>query len=538
MRWMAGVIGVLAAWAMGPPAMAAAGPAVLQVDLATGLAPASGRLLVFVEPLAAAQGKNGGLAPVEAFPFGGAASVVAAQEIARIEPGAAIDVDLDTLAYPTAVSSLPPGDYALQAVLDVHHDYNYLGRGHGDIVSPVVRIHLPLAGSQTILLEKAEAAVDPWSPPGARPAELARLAALRPHAQPIAFVSPSLSAFWGRPITMRGWVVTPPGYQAKGGATYPTVFYTHGFGGSADRLVRPASTFYAAMAAKETPPMIWVLLDQSTATGTQEFADSVNNGPWGHALTAELIPDLERRYRMDARSTGRFLSGHSSGGWATLWLQTRYPKLFGGAWSTSPDPSDFHDFTGVDIYAPGANAYRAPDGHAWPLVRENGKVTASIEQFSRLEVVIGAYGGQESSFDWVFSPRGPDGRPQPMFDRITGAVDPGVARYWRDHFDIAYRLQKDWPALKPDLNGKIHVAVGTADTFYLDGAAHRLQAVLDGLGARSRFQFIPGRTHFDLYKIGDDDQGLLKAFTWEMYAIARPGSNPRPNLPSAKPAAD
>ena len=203
-------------------------------------------------------------------------------------------------------------------------------------------------------------------------------------------------------------------------------------------------------------------------------------------------------------------------------MQTRYPKVFGGTWSTSPDPSDFHDFTGVDLYAPGANMYRRAGGEPYPIMRDKGKVEANLEDFAQLEAVLGPYGGQMSSFDWVFSPRGQGGRPQPMFDRATGAVDPQVVAYWRDHYDIAHRLQTDWPALKPDLDGKIHLIVGTADTFYLDGAAHRLQAVLNGLGARSDFRFLPGRTHFDLYTVGDDRQGLLKEIAWEMYAVARP----------------
>jgi S-formylglutathione hydrolase FrmB len=272
------------------------------------------------------------------------------------------------------------------------------------------------------------------------------------------------------------------------------------------------------------PPMIWVFLDQSSATGTHEFADSVNNGPWSEALTTELIPQLESRYRMDARPSGRFLTGHSSGGWATLWLQTRYPKIFGGTWSTSPDPSDFHDFTGVDLYAPNANVYRRADGSAYPLVRDKGKVQASYEAFAKLERVLGEYGGQMASFEWVFSPRGADGRPMPMFDRDTGAVDPAVVAYWREHYDIAHLVQANWPRLKADLDGRIHVVVGTADTFYLDGAAHKFKAVLDGLGAKSDFRFLPGKTHFDLYAQGDDRQGLLKQMAWEMYAVARPGS--------------
>jgi hypothetical protein len=155
-------------------------------------------------------------------------------------------------------------------------------------------------------------------------------------------------------------------------------------------------------------------------------------------------------------------------------------------------------------------------------------VIASFETFARLERVLGEYGGQMASFDWVFSPRGADGRPVPMFNRDTGAVDPAVVAYWRDHYDIAHLLQANWPQLKPDLDGKIHVAVGTADTFYLDGAAHRLKAVLDGLHAKSDFRFRPDRTHFDLYVEGKDRQGLLNQFSWEMYALARPDSKLKP----------
>jgi len=121
-----------------------------------------------------------------------------------------------------------------------------------------------------------------------------------------------------------------------------------------------------------------------------------------------------------------------------------------------------------------------------------------------------------------------------MFDRDTGAVDPVVVAYWRDHYDIAWRLQREWPQLKADLDGKIHLYVGTADTFYLDGAAHKLQAVLDGLHAKSEFHFLSDRTHFDLYKQGGDRQGLLKQISWEMYAAARPDSKLKP-LAAATP---
>ena len=492
--------------------------------------PMSGRLLLFAMDAAAAkaQSKGGAVTEVDANPFHPTQTAIAADEVDRLMPGQMIDIDADRLAFPSAWSKLPAGDYVVQAVLDVHHDYNYLGRSTGDVVSSIVTVHLPGNDIPTLTLNETVPSHDPWQLPDSMPEKLRKgAAAAREHSQPVDFVSPALSAFWGRPIHMLARVLLPSGYDAASDKHYPTVYLTHGFGGNIDRFARTLAYVENNMASGQMPPMIWVFLDESSATGTHEFADSVNNGPWGQALTTELIPYLEAHYKMDADVNGRFLNGHSSGGWATLWLQTRYPKIFGGTWSTSPDPSDFHDFTGPDLYTAHANVYHKPDGTPWPLVRDQGKVLGTFEQFAQMERVLGPYGGQMASFDWVFSPRGKDGRPEQMFDRDTGDVDPAVVAYWGEHYDIARRLQSNWPTLKPDLDGKIHLYVGTADTFYLDGAAHRLQAVLDGLKAHAEFRFIPGRTHFDLYKDGDDSYALLRQISWAMYAVARPDAKPQ-----------
>ncbi|GAB3039853.1 alpha/beta hydrolase-fold protein [Oleiagrimonas citrea] len=494
--------------------------------------PTSGRLLIFAMPLqdAKAAAHGGPLETVDTSPFEPTKTAVAAMEVAHIAPGGTVRMDADEVAFPRPFSQLASGEYAVQAVLDVNHNYNYGGRGEGDLVSKVVTVRLGgvHAATPSLTLSRVlPARMQPWKLP-ARASEAARkrmqpsLDAAKAHSREIDFVSPALTAFWGRPIHMRGWVLLPPGYAEHKQRHYPTVYFTHGFSANLTTLTYSAGSAWKRMADGETPPMIWVFLDQSGPTGTNEFADSVNNGPWGTALTTELMPKLESEYRMDGRPSGRFLTGHSSGGWATLWLQVRYPKIFGGTWSTSPDPSDFHDFTGPDLYAPHANVYRKPDGSPWPLVRDKGKVIATFEQFAKLERVLGPYGGQMASFEWVFSPRGKDGRPEQMFDRATGDVNPKVVDYWRDHYDIAHRLQAHWSQLKPYLNGKIHVYVGTADTFYLDGSAHKLKAVLDRLGAKASVDFIPGKTHFDIYAKGGDREWLHKEIAWQMYRVARP----------------
>lgn len=506
----------------------------LRVELPTGSAVASGRLLVNLQPAEQAEknARDGVVRSVAMSPFGGVTGTLIGMDVDWLAPGQPLVVEDAAQSYPTALSALPAGEYYIQAVLDTARDNNY-GGSSDDIASKPVKITLGAGRDLPLLVldQRAAAPADPWATPADMPAKVrAQIKAAKPYVRPLDFVSQRLSAFWGRPIHMRGWVVLPPGYE-KSDAHYPVVYWTHGFGGNLRHALSTGISYQAGMAMGALPPMIWVMLDESSATGTHEFADSVNNGPWGAALTEELIPEVDRDYRTDGTPASRFVTGHSSGGWAALWLQVRYPKLFAGSWPTSPDSSDFHDFTGADLYAPNANVYRHADGSAIPLVRMGGKVVASFEQFAKIEDVTGPYGGQMSSFEWVFSPRGADGRPVPMFDRRTGAVDPVVATYWRDHYDISHIITRDWNTLKPDLDGKIHLIIGTADTFYLDGGARRLEAAMRSVGARTGFRFVPGRSHFDLYQIGEDRRALTRVIAWEMYKIARPDATLPADLP-------
>ncbi|MEO8811104.1 MAG: enterochelin esterase, partial [Rhodanobacter sp.] len=262
--------------------------------------PTSGRLLLFATDAKTAEaaakaesdGKSSVVESVDADPFRATETSVAAREVSYWVPGQEVDIDADRMAFPAGWSKLPPGDYVVQAVLDVNHDYNYGGRGAADLVSDVVKVHLPSASIPTLTLSKAlPAHGDPWAVSAAAPQAVRDgVAAARSHAHVVDFASPSLSAFWGRPIPMHGWVLTPPGYDAKAATRYPTVYYTQGYGGNNDRVIRTVTSVYTAMAKHEMPPMIWVFLDESSPTGTTEFADSVNNGPWGRALTTELIP--------------------------------------------------------------------------------------------------------------------------------------------------------------------------------------------------------------------------------------------------------
>jgi len=478
-------------------------PIYFRVKLAAelGSEPRSGRLLIFLS--------FSDKAEKELHPgFGAEAHSVwiTAREVERLEPGATVDLYGSEPSYPAPLRQAPAGNYQAMALLDVTHHYAYNQDSAGDPHSEVVTLKQ---------LDPAHA--------GAVELTLSQLTPEQPIPAPAAgemldFESRALSAFWGRPIHMRGVVVLPPDY-AQSKKRYPTVYWTHGFGATLPPIAQYMAPRYAKMMQTgEIPPMIYVLLDQSCPGGTHEFADSVNNGPWGTALTTELIPYLEKKYRMQARPSGRLLTGHSSGGWAALWLQVAYPKVFGGAWPTSPDPSDFRRFTGPNLHsAPLSNFYHDSQGKPWPLVRMDGQDVMSLEDYARQEAVLATYGGQIASFEWVFSPRGKDGMPERLFDRQTGVVDPEVAKAW-EKYDIAEVLRKHAQQLRPLLQNKIHLTVGTADTFHLDEPAHALDETMQQLGIKATFTYLPGKTHFDLYR-----DGLAKQIAREMEQTAERG---------------
>ena len=177
-----------------------------------------------------------------------------------------------------------------------------------------------------------------------------------------------------------------------------------------------------------------------------------------------------------------------------------HPDFFGGTWSTSPDPVDFRNFTGPDLTKyPPQNAFTDSSGKEYNLVRDHGKELMTARQYAQQETVQGYYGGQFASFNAVFSPKGPDGQPMRLFDVETGRIDPFVQKAW-EKYDISRLLRNNWQTLGPKLKGKIHIWVGTADTFHLDEPLRLFDAELKKLGSDAKIEYIEGRTHFDLYQ--------------------------------------
>jgi pimeloyl-ACP methyl ester carboxylesterase len=308
----------------------------------------------------------------------------------------------------------------------------------------------------------------------------------------IVLPSQLLGRFHKREVIERAAVVLPASYFEDKDRRYPAVYIIPGFGGSHRDGLRYATA--PPQPETDETEFIRVFLSGRCKWGHHVYADSATNGPRGEALVREMMPHIDREFRTLAEPTARFVMGHSSGGWSSLWLQVTYPEIFGGVWSSSPDPVDFRDYQLVNLYAdPPLNMYRDESGERRPIARRGETPVLWYGTFTKMDDVIGR-GGQLRSFEAVFSPLDDAGLPKHLWDRPSGRVDPAVAKAW-EKYDISLILKRDWPRLKTQLSGKLHVTMGTLDTFYLDGATRLLAERLKELGSDAEVTFVEGANH-------------------------------------------
>jgi hypothetical protein len=323
--------------------------------------------------------------------------------------------------------------------------------------------------------------------------------------------SERLSKFWGRPVELGACVLIPAGFDDHPDAHYPLVVF-HGhfpatFGGfreaPAEADLKPdynerfqvagynkiqqeyAHEFFKTWTGPGFPRLLIAEIQHANPYYDDSYAvNSENLGPYGDAIQYELIPEIERRFRGIGQGWARFTYGGSTGGWEALAVQTFYPDEYNGCFAACPDPIDFRAYTVIDIYSH-KNAYfdegpfvRVPR----PGMRKGlDQVTMTVEQLNLLELALGTKsrsGGQWDIWEAVFSPCGADGYPKRIWDKKTGVIDPDVANYWRDHYDLRAILQRDWKTLGPKLAGKIHIYCGTMDNYFLNDAVYLMEDFL------------------------------------------------------------
>lgn len=444
-----------------------------------------------------------------------------ALEVKNAAPDQPIDLSHPAFSFPKSMSDLPGGTYTVQGLARRSHDHFVPGQGAGDLYSKPRKVDWPLKQPLTLTLDQ-EVKEHKF-----RETSTVKLFTMK---------SKLLSDFHGREITLRAGVALPEGWTADSKETWPSVYFINGFGGDH----RTAMMFGRGESSSPMRHVINIVPDPTNYWGHCVFADSANTGPWGRALTEELIPAVEKQFHGPAGAEGgtaaqaasrRYVTGISSGGWSSLWLQVEYPDTFAGCWSHSPDPVDFRDFQRINLYAPSTNMYVDSQGHERPLARDGDTPTLFYKRFVAMESALGP-GGQIRSFEAVFSPKGADGEPRPLFDRATGNVDPETAKAW-EPYDITLKIRREWKTLSPKLVGKLHVYGGDADNFFLDGAVAKLAATLKELdpdnAIKAEVKIIPGMQHA-IHMPAQSELFKTAAATAPASPAKKPEPKPEPEL--------
>jgi hypothetical protein len=324
--------------------------------------------------------------------------------------------------------------------------------------------------------------------------------------------SKMLSEFWGRDMYLGAHVLLPKDWDKHPEVKYP-VAVNHGhfpadFGGfrttppdesipceySArfgmdcyNRIVQQeAYDFYKAWSGPDFPRVIAIKIQHANQFYDDSYAvNSENLGPYGDAITYELIPYIEEQFRGIGEGWARFLYGGSTGGWEALAAQVLYPDDYGTCYAACPDPIDFRAYTVVNLYEDDyayhvGNGFKKTDR---PGRRDSlGHVSTTLRQMNMREKALGSKsrsGQQWDIWEAVYSPVGTDGYPQRIWDKTTGKINPTIAKYWKENYDLAWIMKRDWATLGPKLAGKVNIYCGDMDNYYLNNAVYLAEEFLE-----------------------------------------------------------
>jgi hypothetical protein len=438
-------------------------------------------------------------------------------DVDALQPGQSVTLDDAAFGYPVRyLHDVPAGDYFVQVVLHKYETFHRadghtvklpMDRGEGqhwqlapgNLYSTPRKITLHAGGDPVAIV------LDQVIPPIPDPKDT-------PYIRHIKIQSGLLTKFWGRPMFLSANVLLPEGFDSHPNAHFPLMIeedhfnddlrgfrttppdpdlkpdYSERFHISGYNRIQQeeAYKFYQQWIAPNFPRYLVAQINHANPYYDDSYAvNSANLGPYGDAIETELIPAIEKTFRGIGQGWARFVYGGSTGGWESLAVQIFYPDHYNGAFVACPDPVDFRGFTNINLYSD-KNMFFIDGPHMrveQPGERDYlGRTLTTTRQINQYELALGSHGRSGEQFDiWqaVYGPVAKDGYPQTIFDKETGEIDPTTAAYWKEHYDLSAILQKNWSSLGPMLEGKIHVYVGSADTYFLNDAVYYLEEVLN-----------------------------------------------------------
>lgn len=492
------------------------GRAQIQVTLPAELSdkPLDGRLLVMISP-------NAKVEPRFNISDGPSTGQVFGMDVENWEPGTSIQVDGRAIGYPLAnLKELPSGKYQVQALLHVYETFTRsdghtvklpMDRGEGQqwnkapgnlLSTPITMLTRQPGMKATVKLDQKIAPIAP-----AEDTEWIKHIKIR---------SKRLSDFWGRDMYIGAHVLLPKDWAENPEVKYPlAVMHGHfpqDFGGfrttppdpelecepSArfgepcyNRIVQQeAYAFYQAWTGPDFPRVLAIKIQHANPYYDDSYAvNSENLGPYGDAITYELIPYIEKEFRGIGEGWARFLYGGSTGGWEALAAQVMYPDEYGTCYAACPDPIDFRAYTVVNLYED-RNAYYLDSKlkrTERPGRRDSlGHVSSTLREMNLRELALGSKsrsGQQWDIWEAVYSPVGDDGYPQRIWDKQTGRINAKVAAHWKENYDLTWIMKRDWKTLGPKLKGKVNIYCGDMDNYYLNNAVYLTEEFLESTTA-------------------------------------------------------
>jgi hypothetical protein len=434
--------------------------------------------------------------------------------------GATQSIAQEAYGFPKErLSDIPAGDYYVQVLLHKYETFHLkngkvvklpMDRGEGqhwnlapgNIYSKPIKIHFDPKNTEVVQLT-----IDQIIPPIIEPTD-------SKYIKHIKIQSKLLTEFWGRPMYLGAHILLPEGFDTHQNVKYPLAIY-HGhfpadLSGFSTTPPNPnlipdtsarfnitgynkiqeeeAYQFYKQWTGPNFPRVLAIEIQHATPYYDDSYAvNSANMGPYGDAITYELIPEIEKQFRGIGQGWARFTYGGSTGGWEALAVQVFYPNEYNGAYAACPDPIDFNHYTTINIYKD-ENAYYAKSDFkdlARPSHRNYlGHISSTIKETNQRELALGTHsrsGDQYDVWEAVFSPMGEDGYPKRIFDKHSGTIDKSVAAYWKENYDLAHIIKRDWPKIGEQLKGKIHLYVGDMDNYYLNNAVYTAEDMLKQL---------------------------------------------------------
>jgi len=436
----------------------------------------------------------------------------------ELKPGKEAVFDKHVFGYPLkSIAEIPPGEYWVQALLHIYETFHrsdghtvklpmdrgegqHWNRAPGNLYSEPKKLWIDVRRNEVIKIS-----LDKKIPPIPDPPETKYI-------KHVKIQSKLLSEFWGRPMYLGAHILLPEGFDEHPEARYPLVInhghFPYDFGGFRTEPPDPnlipdfsqrfqwkgynitqqeyAYKFYKEWTGPDFPRVLLIEIQHANPYYDDSYAvNSANLGPYGDAITYELIPYIEEKFRGIGEGWARTVYGGSTGGWEALGVQVMYPEEYNGCYAACPDPIDFRAYTVVNIYEDKNAYYLESQFKKTPRPGKRnyiGHISCTLEEMNHRELVLGTNSRSGDQWDiWqaVYSPCGENGYPKPIWDKMTGEIDPEVAEYWKQNFDLSYILRRDWDKIGPKLKGKIHIYCGDMDNYYLNNAVYLTEDFLE-----------------------------------------------------------